>query len=60
MYKLQDITENRAKKILRNLLIELSHIDVDDMTTFELNLLHRVAINPPKKTRGREEDLMKM
>jgi hypothetical protein len=46
----------RAKKILEDLLNQLDGIDPDDMTTFELNILHRCAENPPKKHRGCEEE----
>jgi hypothetical protein len=45
--ELQNMSGERAKKILQDLLAELSGIDVTDMTTFELNLIRRAAKNPP-------------
>jgi hypothetical protein len=52
MFELQEMGGERAKMILEDLLIELSDMDVSDMTTFELGILHRCAKNPPKeKTR---------
>jgi len=56
MYNLQKMSGERAKKILEDLLNQLDGIDPDDMTTFELNILHRCAENPPKKHRGCEEE----
>lgn len=56
-FRLQKMSGERAKKILEGLVNGLSGIDPDDMTTFELNLLHQCAENPPKQWRGREEIL---
>ncbi len=47
--QLQKMGGERAKKILQDLLNELSGIDVSDMTTFELGIIHRIAENPPEK-----------
>jgi len=54
-YELEAMGGERAKKILQDCLNQLSGIDPEDMTTFELMLLHRCAENPPKKYRGCEE-----
>ena len=47
--QLQKMGGERAKKILQDLLNQLSGIDVTDMTTFELGIIHRIAENPPAK-----------
>jgi len=47
MYELQDMGEARAKQVLQDLLTELSDIPVTELTTFEANLIRRVAKNPP-------------
>ena len=54
-YRLQRMSGERAKQVLSDLLVELSGIDPSDLTTFELKILHRVAENPPKQRRGKEE-----
>jgi len=48
-YELERMGGERAKKILQSLLNELSGIEEEDMTTFELNLLRKCATNPPKR-----------
>jgi hypothetical protein len=45
MFELQEMSGDRAKMILKDLLMTLSEIEVSDMTTFELNILHRCAKN---------------
>jgi len=47
----------RAKKILQSLLNELSGIDEEDMTTFELGLLRKCATEPPKRYYGAENQI---
>lgn len=51
-YKLERMGGERAKKILQSLLNELSGIEEEDMTTFELNMLRKCATNPPKRYYG--------
>lgn len=54
-YKLQEMGGERAIRILQDLLAQLSMVESDDdLTTFELNILHRCAVNPPSQTRGAE------
>jgi len=53
-YELQDMGGERAIRILESILAELSLMEVEDMTTFELGILHRCAVNPPEKKRGVE------
>ncbi len=55
-YKLQTMTDERAKMILDDLLAQLSEMDPRDMTTFELQLLHRCASNPPSQRIGIESN----
>jgi len=45
-YELECMGGERAKKILQSLLNELSGIEEEDMTTFELNLLRKCATKP--------------
>lgn len=54
MYLLQRMSGERALRILEDLLTELSDIDPNELTTFELNILHRCAENPPAQTSGVE------
>ena len=47
-YRLQEMGGERAIRILQDLLAQLSMVESDDdLTTFELNILHRCAVNPP-------------
>lgn len=52
MYVLQPMSGDHALRILEDLLIQLSDMNPEDMTTFELTILHRVAVNPPDKHVG--------
>lgn len=56
-YELQRMGGERAKKILQDFLNELSGIDEDDMTTFELGIIRRCATEPPKKYYGMENQI---
>lgn len=56
-YELQRMGGERAKKILESLLSELSGIDEDDMTTFELGVIRKCATEPPKKHFGVENQI---
>jgi len=56
-YELERMGGERAKKILQSLLNELSGIEEEDMTTFELNLLRKCATNPPKRYYGVENQI---
>lgn len=56
-YELQRMGGERAKKILQSLLNELSGIEKEDMTTFELGLLRKCATNPPKRYYGAENQI---
>lgn len=53
-FVLQEMGGERAVRILSDLLAELSEIPAEEMTTFELGILHRCAANPPAQTRGVE------
>lgn len=55
-YKLHKMSGDRAILILNDLLKSLSDIDEDLMTTFELNILHRCAENPPSRQYGCEAE----
>jgi hypothetical protein len=54
-YELQTMSGERAKRILQGLLTDLSNMEVEDLTTFELGILHKAAKNPPKRYHGAEE-----
>lgn len=56
-YELQRMGGERAKKILQDLLNELSGIDEDDMTTFELGVIRRCATEPPSRFYGVENQI---
>jgi hypothetical protein len=56
-YELQRMGGERAKKILEALLNELSGIDEDDMTTFELGVIRKCATEPPKRLFGAENQI---
>ena len=43
---------------LAELLRELSWIDVENLTTFELRLLRAFAVNPPTITQGAEKTIL--
>lgn len=50
-YELQEMGGERAIRILEDLLAQLSMVESDDdLTTFELGILHRCAVNPPART----------
>lgn len=53
-YELKIFSDERAIRILEELLAELSLMEPEEMTTFELGILHRCAVNPPSQTRGAE------
>lgn len=53
-FVLQEMGGERAIRILEELLAELSLMEPEDLTTFELNILHRCAVNPPAQTKGAE------
>ena len=56
--KMKKLTQEQAFKILEDMLKDLGCIAPEDMTTFELNFLRRVATNPPESLphRGIEEE----
>lgn len=56
-YELQRMGGERAKKILQSLLSQLSGIDEDDMTTFELGVIRACATEPPKRHFGVENQI---
>ena len=56
-YELQHMSAKLAKKILQSLLDELSRIDEEDMTTFELGVVKKCATNPPKRYYGVENQI---
>lgn len=56
-YELKPMSGTQAKRILAIVLQRLSGIEEDDMTTLELDLLHRAASNPPKRYHGAEEQI---
>lgn len=58
-YQLQKMSGERAICILESLLAELSGIEVEDLTTLEINLLQRCAVNPPPHGRGAEVAILK-
>jgi len=43
---------DRAIMVLEDMLADLSEIDASELTTFELQLLHRVATTPPQNIHG--------
>lgn len=57
-YQLQDMGGERAKRILHSLLAELSEMEPEQMTTFELGILHLCADNPPELKQGVERKLV--
>ncbi len=58
-YERREMSGVTAMVIIQDLLTELSSIDVDDLTTFELQLIHRCAENPPSKQgRGCETKIL--
>ena len=55
-YELQDMGGERAIRILQDLLAQLSMVESDeDLTTFELNILRRCAVNPPSTVGVQDE-----
>lgn len=54
MYKLQKMTDERAKMILEDIIAQLSDIPEDEMTSFELGILHSCTENPPSRRHGVE------
>lgn len=53
-FVLQEMGGDRAIRILEDILAMLSTIEPEEMTTFELGILHRCAVNPPAQTEGVE------
>ncbi len=47
MYQLQQMGGDRAIAILDDLLSQLADVPVELLTTFELNLIRRIAANAP-------------
>jgi len=58
-YELQHMSAKLAKKILQSLLDELSMIEEEDMTTFELGVVKKCATKPPKRFYGAENNASK-
>ena len=56
-YELQKMGGERAIRILESILADLSIMEVEDLTTFELGILHQCAVNPPEKKRGVESSV---
>lgn len=56
-YQLKELSGKEAKEILSQLLRELSGIDQDDMTTFELGVIRACATEPPKRHYGQENQI---
>lgn len=55
--KLKEMTGKEAKEVLAKLLRELSGIDQDDMTTFELGVIRACATELPKRYYGQENQI---
>lgn len=56
-YTLREMTEEKARRILGDLLAALEEIEESDMTTLELSVLHRCSINPPAYFQGAEHQI---
>ena len=59
MYHLKNMDDEQAIQILQNLLQQLSELDEEDMTTFELGVVHACATEPPKRKYGVDQQLWK-
>ena len=57
-YQLKQMSGEDAKKILQSLLKELSGIDVDDLTGFDLGVIRQCAANYGKLPRRGKEELI--
>ena len=57
VYQMQEMTGERAHRILHSLLMELSEMDPSELTTFELNIIRWCATNPPNIKNGVEDRL---
>lgn len=56
-FQLQEMGGQRAIRILHDIMADLSMVESEeDLTTFELNILHRCAVNPPARTRSLAEE----
>lgn len=53
-YQLQELSGEEAKEILAKFLRDLSGIDEEDMTTFELGVIRACATESPKRYFGQE------
>lgn len=58
MYQRKELTKHRMIWKLDIMLAELSNIDVQDLTTFELSFLRSFAENPPENNRGAEDKIL--
>jgi len=55
--QLKKMTGDAAKRLLQSLLNELSGIDEEDMTTFELGIIRKATETPPKRHFGAENQI---
>ena len=55
--QLKDLSGEKAKEILAKFLQDLSGIDQDDMTTFELGVIRACATESPKRHFGQENQI---
>lgn len=56
-YQLKELSGKEAKEVLAKLLRELSGIEEDDMTTFELGVIRACATEPPERHFGQENQI---
>ena len=57
-YRLKQLTGGKAIKILEGCLLQFAGIEADQLTTLELNILSRIAENPPRIRGGAEEHIL--
>lgn len=50
----KSLTPEALRLTVQSLLMDLGNVDADEMTTFELHMLHALADNPPAKRHGVE------
>ena len=55
---MKSLTKQKYQDYIKSMLSELFSIDVDNLTTFELNFIDKFAKNPPKKYRGVENKIL--
>lgn len=54
-YQLKEMDHDKMRSLLVERLWELSQMEVEDLTTFELHFLHAFSTNPPNRRKGVEE-----